>query len=93
MVEWIEKIIYIYNYIYVSILYIILYNHIYIYAMGYYLAIYIKWNIAFCDNMDVPGDYHTKWNESEKSKWYIISLINGIWKTKMNKNNKTQTDP
>ena len=32
--------------------------------------------------MDGPRDYYTKWNTSEKDKYYMISLIYRIWKKK-----------
>ena len=34
-----------------------------------------KWNNVICSNMDGPGDYHTKWNKSQKDK-YIIYMWN-----------------
>ena len=33
---------------------------------------------AICSNMDGPRDCHTKWNKSEKEKYYMISLMCGI---------------
>ena len=31
--------------------------------------------------MDLEGIMYVKWNESEKMKYYMISLLWGIWKT------------
>ena len=50
----------------------------YTYTMEYYSAIKKEWNIAICSNMDGPRVYHTKWNKSDKDKYYMISLICGI---------------
>ena len=41
----------------------------YIYTMEYYSA--SKKN-AICNNLDGPGDYHTKWSESNKDKYHMI---------------------
>ena len=38
-----------------------------------------KGNLTFCDSMDEPGKYYTRWNKpSEKDKYHMISLIHGI---------------
>ena len=43
--------------------------------------------------MDGPRDYHTKWNKSEKDKYYMISPIWWILKSYMNELiYKTETD-
>ena len=55
--------------------------------MAYHWAIK-KWNLAICDNMDGPRGYYTKWNKSEKDKYFMISLKCG----QMNKLNKTVID-
>ena len=39
-----------------------------------------EWNYAICSNMDGSGDYHTKWSQKEKEKYYMKSLICKIWK-------------
>ena len=39
-----------------------------------------EWNNTICSNMDGPRDDHTKWSETEKDKYHMISLIWGIWK-------------
>ena len=36
-----------------------------------------KENFTFCNSMDGPGEHYTKWNESEKDKYHMISLIRG----------------
>ena len=47
--------------------------------MNYYSAIKKnKQNFAICNNVDEPGGYYTKWNKSDKDKYYMISLIHGI---------------
>ena len=56
----------------------------YIYTMEYYSAIKKGWNNAICSNMDGPGDYHTKWSQTEKDKC-IILLICGILEKNTNK--------
>ena len=33
-------------------------------------------NKAICNNMDGPGDYHTKWSESEKDRYEITYMLN-----------------
>ena len=43
-----------------------------------------KWNLAICDNMDGPLEgIMLKWNKSDKDKCHMISLIRGIYKTKI----------
>ena len=39
-------------------------------------------NLAICNNMDGSGEYYVKWDKSDKSKYCMISLMCGIWKTK-----------
>ena len=34
-----------------------------------------EWNNAICSNMHGPWGYHTKWSQSEKDKYHVISLI------------------
>ena len=46
-------------------------------TIEYYSAIK---NNAICSNMDRPRDYHTEWSQTEKDKYYIISLPCGFWK-------------
>ena len=48
--------------------------HICINTMEYYSAIK-EWNNAICSNMDGPGDYHTKWIQTEKDKYHMVSLM------------------
>ena len=31
------------------------------------------WNIAICNNTDIPRDYHTKWSKSDKDKYNLLS--------------------
>ena len=33
-----------------------------------------EWNDAICSNMDAPGDYHAKWNQTEKDKYHDYCL-------------------
>ena len=40
----------------------------------------IEQNNSLCRNMDRPGDDHTKWSQTEKDKYHMISLISGIKK-------------
>ena len=30
-----------------------------------------EWNNAICSNIDGPGDYHTKWSQTEKEKYHV----------------------
>ena len=41
---------------------------------------YKKWmkQTPFCSNINGPRDYHTKWRESEKDKYLMISVTCGI---------------
>ena len=48
-----------------------------IYTMEYYSAMK-KWNNAICRHMGRPRDDHTKWSQSDKDKYHMISLICGI---------------
>ena len=41
-----------------------------------------EWNFAIWSNMDGLGGYYTKWNKSEKDKYYVTSLLCGIEKIK-----------
>ena len=50
----------------------------YVYTMEYYSAIKKAWNSAICSTVGGPRDYHTKWSQSEKDKYQMISLICGI---------------
>ena len=36
-------------------------------------------NNAICSNMDVTGDYHTKWSKSERDIWYHLYVESKIW--------------
>ena len=47
---------------------------VYIYTMEYHSATK-EWNNAICQNVDGPGDCHTKWSKSDKGKYQMISLI------------------
>ena len=40
-----------------------------------------EWNNAICHNFDGPGDYHTKWNKSDRER-QISYDINYIWNLK-----------
>ena len=37
-----------------------------------------EWNNAICAHMDGPGDYRTKWSQTEKDKYHMRSLVHGI---------------
>ena len=37
-----------------------------------------EWNNDICSNIDGPRDDHTKWSQTEKNKYHMISLIRGI---------------
>ena len=45
-----------------------------------------EWNNAIFSHMDGPGDYHTKWSQSEKAKYHMISVMRNLifkkWFTK-----------
>ena len=49
----------------------------YIYTMEYYSTIKKEWNNAICNNMDGPGDYHTKWSKSDMERQ--IYNITHMW--------------
>ena len=52
-------------------------------------------NIVICSNMVGPRDYHTKWSQTQKDKYHMISLICGIQFFKKDANEliyKTETD-
>ena len=52
-----------------------------------------EWNSAICNNMDGPGDYHTKWSKSDRERQ--IYDITCMWNLKNNTNEliyKTETD-
>ena len=53
-----------------------------------------EWNLTFCNYIaGFRGYYPSKISQTEKDKYSMISLKNGIQKTKqMNKYNKTETD-
>ena len=56
-----------------------------------------EWNNAICNNMDGPGDYHTKWSQqTEKDKNHMRSLTCRFKKKKKDTNEliyKTEIDP
>ena len=39
-----------------------------------------EWNNAICSNMDGPGDYHTKWNKSDRERQisYDIAYMQNV---------------
>ena len=47
----------------------------YIYTVEYYSATKKEWNNDISFNMGRARDYHTKWSESERDKFHVISLI------------------
>ena len=64
--------------------------HIYIY--NEILVSQIKeWNFAIQGSRDGPRGYYVQGNKSDKDKYYIISFMHGIWKTKHT--NKTLPNP
>lgn len=46
--------------------------------MKYHSAVKKKWNLAVCNDVDGTRDDNDKWNELEKDKYHMISLICGI---------------
>ena len=55
--------------------YIHVYTHTHTHTHNGILLSYKKeWNIAICNNIDGPREYHTKWSKSEKDKY--INLKN-----------------
>ena len=48
-----------------------------------------EWNLIICNNMYGPRVYCAKWNKSDRERqMHYISLIRGIWKTKINEQTK-----
>ena len=43
--------------------------------MEYYSTLKKEWNNTICSNIDGPRDYHTKWSQTEKDNYHMISLI------------------
>ena len=39
-----------------------------------------EWNNTICSSMDGPRDYHNKWSNSKKGKYYMILLIPNLRK-------------
>ena len=37
-----------------------------------------EWNLAICDNMDGPGEYHAKWNKSDGERKISIKKFKTI---------------
>ena len=65
----------------------------YIYTMEYYSPIKKEWNIAICNNMNGPKDYHTKWSKSDIERQIYDSTY--MWNLKNNANEliyKIETD-
>ena len=59
-------------------LYIYIYIYIYIYMYnGILLSHKKEWNIAICNNIDGPRDYHTDWSKSDKERqiFYAITYM------------------
>ena len=68
------------------------YTYIHIHTMEYYST--SKKNTVTCSNMFGLIDYHTKWSQTEKDKYHMISLICGIKETNTNEFiYETETDP
>ena len=75
IVEWINKMPYIYMYIYIH-------THTCIYRdtqMEHYSTMK-KWTHAICNNMNGHGGYYAYWNKSDKDKNCVISLKLGVKK-------------
>ena len=63
------------------LIYVYIYTHIYMYTHGRILLSHKKeWNNVICSNMGGLRDYHTKWSQTEKDKYHIISPTCGILK-------------
>ena len=58
--EWVKKIWY-------------THTHTHTHTQWNITQLYKEWKNDICNNMEGPGDYHTKWNKSEKDKYYMIS--------------------
>ena len=54
-------------------------------------VIYDSQDSKVCDNVDRPRGYCAKWNESDKDKYRMISLICENWKAKQVKQTGSQT--
>ena len=50
---------------------------VYIYN-GVLLGNQKEWNLAICNYVDGTGGYYAKWNNSEKDKYHMTSLIWGL---------------
>ena len=64
--------------------------HIYI---GILLGHKKEWNNVICNNMDRPGDCHTKWSQSDRERQ--ICIITFMWNLKFYRNEpiyETETD-
>ena len=48
------------------------------YIMEYYLAIKKEQTFAMCNNMDESEGHYAKWSKSEKDKYCMKSLMDGI---------------
>ena len=68
--------------------------YMYVYS-GILLSHKIEWNNVICSSMDVPKDYHTKWNKPDRERQ--IYGITYMWNLKKKETNehiyKTETDP
>ena len=70
------------------------YMCIYIYTHnGILLSHKKEWNNVICNNMDGPRDYCTKWSQTEKDTYHMVSLICRLLKNDTNELiYKTETD-
>ena len=60
-----------------------MYIYVYIHThSGILLSHKKEWNIAICNNMDGPRDYHTKWSESDRER-QIAYDITYTWNLKI----------
>ena len=59
------------------------YTHTHTHTMDYLLSHKKEWNNA-CSNMDGSRDYHTKWSQSQRDKYHVMSLVESNFKKPMN---------
>ena len=50
-----------------------------------------EWNNSNCSDMNEPRDYHTKWSQTEKDKYHMISIIWNLIKM-IKRSYQTETD-
>ena len=48
-----------------------------------------EWSNAICSHMDGPRNDHTKWSNSEKNKYHMVTHMGGILKKKKKEKSDT----